>query len=49
VEQALAEMGPGLKGITVDANVHRPATFIETALKPKLRPVRGVIPFLNSD
>jgi Cu/Ag efflux pump CusA len=32
VEEALAEMGPGLKGITVDPNVHRPATFIETAL-----------------
>ena len=33
VEKALADMAPGLKGITVDANVHRPATYIETALK----------------
>jgi Cu/Ag efflux pump CusA len=33
VEEALADMEPGLKGITIDPNVHRPATYIETALK----------------
>ena len=33
VEEALADMGPGLKGITIDSNVYRPATYIETALK----------------
>jgi Cu/Ag efflux pump CusA len=33
VEEALADMGPGLKGITIDPIVYRPATYIETALK----------------
>ena len=35
VEAALAEMAPALKsqGITMSANLHRPANFIETALK----------------
>ena len=32
IEAAMADMAPGLKGITVDPNVYRPATFIETAL-----------------
>jgi CzcA family heavy metal efflux pump len=31
VENAMAELGPGLPGITVDTNVFRPADFIETA------------------
>lgn len=35
VEAALAEMAPALKsqGITMSANLHRPANFIETALR----------------
>ncbi len=33
IEQAMADMAPGLKGISVDTHVYRPATFIETALK----------------
>jgi multidrug efflux pump subunit AcrB len=33
VEKALADMAPGLQGITVDPNIHRPATYIEAALK----------------
>jgi Cu/Ag efflux pump CusA len=33
VEAALADMAPGLEGITIDPNVYRPATYIETALK----------------
>jgi Cu/Ag efflux pump CusA len=33
VEQALAEMAPGLRGITVDTHVYRPATYLETALR----------------
>jgi Cu/Ag efflux pump CusA len=32
VEEALAEMAPGLKGISIDTNVYRPASYIETAL-----------------
>ena len=32
VENALADMAPGLQGITIDSNIHRPATYIETAL-----------------
>jgi CzcA family heavy metal efflux pump len=32
VEEALAAMAPGLSGIEVDANLFRPATFIETAV-----------------
>jgi Cu/Ag efflux pump CusA len=32
IEAALREMAPGLKGIAVDPNVYRPATFIQTAL-----------------
>ncbi len=33
VEQAMADMAPGLKGITVDTREYRPATFVETALR----------------
>jgi Cu/Ag efflux pump CusA len=33
VSEALADMAPGLKGINIDPNVYRPATYIETALK----------------
>src|SRR5262249_58666769 len=33
IEQAMADMAPGLKGITVDTGEYRPATFIETALR----------------
>src|SRR6266513_1714236 len=33
IEQAMADMAPGLKGITVDSREYRPATFIETALR----------------
>ena len=32
IEAAMREMAPGLKGIAVDPNVYRPATFIQTAL-----------------
>jgi CzcA family heavy metal efflux pump len=32
VDAALAEMQPGLAGIKVDANIFRPANFIETAI-----------------
>jgi CzcA family heavy metal efflux pump len=32
VEEALAELAPGLNGITVDAEIFRPATFIEEAI-----------------
>jgi CzcA family heavy metal efflux pump len=32
VEQALAEMRPGLSGIEVDASIFRPATFIEDSI-----------------
>jgi len=32
IEAALHDMAPGLKGITIDSNVYRPATYIETAL-----------------
>ena len=32
VEQALAEMRPGLAGIDVDTSIFRPATFIQTAI-----------------
>jgi Cu/Ag efflux pump CusA len=32
IEAALQEMAPGLKGITIDSNVYRPASYIETAL-----------------
>ncbi|HEX5944141.1 MAG TPA: efflux RND transporter permease subunit [Anaerolineales bacterium] len=32
VEQALAEMAPGLKDINVDTTIFRPATFIETSI-----------------
>ena len=33
VEQAMADMAPGLKSITIDTREYRPATFIETALR----------------
>jgi Cu/Ag efflux pump CusA len=33
VEAALADMAPGLEGITIDSNVYRPASYIETALR----------------
>lgn len=33
VEQALAEMAPGLPGITVDTSVYRPADYIEIAIR----------------
>jgi Cu/Ag efflux pump CusA len=33
IEQAMADMAPGLKGITIDTREYRPATFIETALR----------------
>lgn len=33
VEQALAAMAPGMRGITVDSHVYRPATYFETALR----------------
>jgi CzcA family heavy metal efflux pump len=33
VEAALAELAPGLEGIDIDAQIFRPATFIETALE----------------
>ena len=33
IEQAMAGMAPGLKGITIDTREYRPATFIETALR----------------
>jgi Cu/Ag efflux pump CusA len=32
VEQALASMQPGLTGISVDTEIFRPATFIETSI-----------------
>jgi CzcA family heavy metal efflux pump len=32
VEEALAELNPGLNGIAVDAQIFRPATFIEDAI-----------------
>jgi Cu/Ag efflux pump CusA len=32
IEAALHDMAPGLKGITIDSNVYRPANYIETAL-----------------
>ena len=32
VEEALAELGPGLPGIKIDVNVYRPADFIEAAI-----------------
>jgi Cu/Ag efflux pump CusA len=32
VEAALAEMAPGLRGISIDTKVYRPASYIETAL-----------------
>src|SRR5712691_11631396 len=33
VEAAMAEMAPGLKGITVDTQGYRPASFVEAALR----------------
>ncbi len=33
IEHAMAEMAPGLKGITVGTAEYRPATFVETALR----------------
>src|SRR5215470_18083110 len=33
IEQAMADMAPGLKGITIDSREYRPATFVETALR----------------
>jgi Cu/Ag efflux pump CusA len=33
IEQAMADMAPGLKGITIDTREYRPATFVETALR----------------
>src|SRR5215212_8280088 len=32
VEDAMAELGPGLPGITVDSSIFRPAVFIETSI-----------------
>jgi CzcA family heavy metal efflux pump len=32
VDAALAELGPGLPGIRIDANIFRPASFIDTAI-----------------
>jgi len=32
VEGALAEMAPGLKGVSIDTRVYRPASYIESAL-----------------
>ena len=32
IEAALHDMAPGLKGITIDSNVYRPANYIEAAL-----------------
>jgi Cu/Ag efflux pump CusA len=32
IEAALQDMAPGLKGITIDSNIYRPASYIETAL-----------------
>jgi Cu/Ag efflux pump CusA len=32
IEAALQDMAPGLKGVTIDSNVYRPASYIETAL-----------------
>jgi Cu/Ag efflux pump CusA len=33
IEEAMADMAPGLKGVTVTSDVYRPATFIQTALR----------------
>ncbi|HEX7269696.1 MAG TPA: efflux RND transporter permease subunit, partial [Streptosporangiaceae bacterium] len=33
IDEALADMAPGLQGITIDPNVYRPATYLETALR----------------
>jgi Cu/Ag efflux pump CusA len=33
IEAAMADMAPGLKGITIDTSEYRPASFIETALR----------------
>src|SRR5215468_4004001 len=33
IEQAMADMAPGLEGITIDTREYRPATFVETALR----------------
>jgi len=33
VEAAMADMAPGLKGITIGTSEYRPATFVETALR----------------
>jgi len=44
VEQALAELGPGLPGMEIDTNVFRPATFIETAIHNlRLASVIGIL------
>ena len=32
IDDAMNEMRPGLSGITIDTNVYRPATFLDTAL-----------------
>ena len=32
IEAALRDMAPGLKGVSIDSNVYRPASYIETAL-----------------
>jgi Cu/Ag efflux pump CusA len=32
IEKAMADLAPGLRGITVTSDVYRPATFIQTAL-----------------
>jgi Cu/Ag efflux pump CusA len=32
VRDAIADMAPGLKGISIDPNVYRPASYLETAL-----------------
>ena len=33
VDEAMATLAPGLSGITINTNVYRPATFLETALR----------------
>jgi Cu/Ag efflux pump CusA len=33
IDEALADMAPGLQGITIDPDVYRPATYIETSLR----------------
>jgi len=33
IEHAMADMAPGLRGITIDTSEYRPATFVESALR----------------